>query len=112
MIIRYADGTTVEAILVSRNGNTMRVVMRGSDDVAEFTGWNGTWVAEDCEPVTIEFEWQRQALSQPVTEDDCVCPRELASRLIHLLFSGRNDEERGMHPHAGHLPEQRAQRIV
>ena len=87
MIIRYADGTAIEAVLLARDGNSIRVAPRGGDDVAEFREHNGTWVGEDCEPVSIEFEWQRRPAPPQVTEEDCICPRELASRLIHLLYN-------------------------
>ena len=87
MIIRYTDGTAVEAVLLARDGNSIRVAPRGGDDVVEFQDHNGTWVGEDCEPVSIEFEWQRHRAAPEVADEDCICPSELASRLIHLLYN-------------------------
>ncbi len=91
MTIQYRDGKTIEAALVARTENTLRVAAPGGDDLLEFTNINGTWVSEDCEPVRIEFAWQRPAVKADVTEADCICPEELASRLIHLLLSGEED---------------------
>ncbi|HUP04700.1 MAG TPA: hypothetical protein VMU19_11970 [Bryobacteraceae bacterium] len=88
MTIRYTDGRTQEAVLLSRTDTTIRVAAKGTDDVQVFTEINGTWVSEDCEPVRIEFEWQRQASLESIDEADCICSSELANRLLYLLFSG------------------------
>jgi hypothetical protein len=92
MTIRYANGRTLEAVLLSRTDNTLRVAAKNTDDVQVFSDINGTWVSEDCEPVRIDFEWQRHSREETVAEADCICPKELASRLMYLLFSG-NDED-------------------
>jgi hypothetical protein len=92
MTIRYADGRFYEAVLLSRTDNTLRVAAKSTDDVQEFTDIDGTWVSEDCEPVRIDFEWQRHSSEGAVAEEDCVCPPELASRLLYLLFSGCDEE--------------------
>lgn len=93
MTIRYADGRTREAVLLSRTDNTLRVATKNTDDVELFTDINGTWVSEDCEAVRIDFEWERHSRDQIIAEADCICPAELASRLIHLLFSGADDAD-------------------
>jgi hypothetical protein len=72
----------------------MRVLLKGSEDVAEFTEVNGTWVSEDCEPVRVETAWQRHSPSETPSEADCVCSRELASRLLHLLLNADEESER------------------
>ena len=93
MTIRYADGRIHEAVLLSRTDDTLRVAVKNTDDVQVFNCINGTWVSEDCEPVRIDFEWQRRTREEAVAEADCICPAELASRLIYLLFSGNEDAE-------------------
>jgi hypothetical protein len=60
MIITHINGKTTEGILVSRSENNIRVVLKGSDDVAEFASVSGTWVSEDCEAVQVRYEWQRR----------------------------------------------------
>ena len=87
MTITYANGQTVEAALVARIENRIRVAFQGGDDVVEFTDVNGTWVSEECEPVQIEFHWSRRTRPVNYTEDDFVCSHDLASKLIHLLLN-------------------------
>jgi len=93
MTIRYADGTSQEGILLARNENRMRVALKDGTDVAEFTEVNGVWISETCDPVEIEFAWQRKSKQAAVTEADCICSKELAAKLIHLLFSGEPAED-------------------
>lgn len=92
MTIKYSDGKTVEAVLLARSENTMRVAIEGADDVMEFTNIGGAWVSEDCEPVSIVFAWQRPDRKKPISVTDCICSRELADRLIHSLFAEKRDD--------------------
>jgi hypothetical protein len=71
----------------------MRVAVRGGDDPVELTDISGVWISEDCEPVQVQFAWQRKTQAQIVEEAECICSRELASRLIHLLWNGTNEPE-------------------
>jgi len=91
MTITYSNGKTVEAVLLSRMGDTMRLAVQGGDDVMEFTEIHGTWVSSECEPVSIEFAWQRLDRKPRISEDDCCCSREVAARLIHSLFAGSSE---------------------
>ena len=61
-----------------------------------FTRIHGTWISEEIEPVTIEFNWQRRAASHVPTVDDCICPKELAANLIHALLGGGERVEAGV----------------
>ena len=92
MVIRYANGKSQEGILLARNENRMRVALKDGEDVAEFTEINGVWISEDCEPVQVEFAWQKKSKQAAVTEADCICSHELAARLIRLLLSGDSTE--------------------
>ena len=91
MTLTYADGNRTEAILLARSENKIRVAIPGSDDPVELTDVRGTWVSEDCEPVRVEFAWQKKTSAALLSEADCVCPKDLAARLIHLLWNA--DEE-------------------
>jgi hypothetical protein len=71
----------------------MRVAVRGGDDPVELTDISGVWISEDCEPVQVQFAWQRKTQAQIVEEAECICSHELASRLIHLLWNGTNEPE-------------------
>jgi hypothetical protein len=90
MIIRYGNGYTVEAVLLSRADDTMRVAVRGGSDVLELRNINGRWVSEDCEPVDVEFAWLQLQDQPSVSVNDCICSPELAAKLLHLLFSGED----------------------
>jgi hypothetical protein len=68
----------------------MRVALEGYDEATEFYAINGVWLSEDCEPVEVEFAWERPSEPPAVAEPDCICPPEVAARLIRLLFSGEN----------------------
>jgi hypothetical protein len=92
MIIRYSNGKTLEGVTLSLTDNMMRVALSGHDDVMELYQVNGMWISEDCEAVQIERPGAGQAL--PASESDCVCPADLADRLIQLLLSGAGDERR------------------
>lgn len=70
----------------------MRVVLRGSEDVQEFTQVNGVWISDDCEPVHVSFAWERLTAEAPL-DDDCVCSPELAARLLRMLFSGSEEHQ-------------------
>ena len=93
--ITYLDGTVLEAIVLSHEENEIRAIAAGCDDVLAFTRIHGTWISEEIEPVTIEFAWQRRGASPVASEDDCVCPKKLAARLIQSLFRGCEPNEAG-----------------
>jgi len=91
MTIRYSNGYQIEGALLRREAHSMRIALKGSEDVLHLNDINGTWVSEDCEPVHVDFEWMKNEALPTVTLDDCICSKELAAHLLHLLFSGNND---------------------
>lgn len=93
MTIRYNNGYQIEGILLSRTETSMRVALQGSDDVLHLNQINGTWVSDECEPVQVDFAWAKQDGMAVVTLDDCLCSKDLAAKLLHLLFSGDQDAE-------------------
>jgi len=96
--IIYANGTVTEALLLSRKGDTLRASVPGEDDIRELTRTEGGWITEEREPVTIEFEWQRNLAAEVPNETDCICSKELADRLkAKLLGVPAEDEELGPH---------------
>ena len=95
MTITYPDGTVLQAIVLSHEEHAIRAAAAGCDDVLAFTRIHGTWISEEIEPVTIEFDWQRRRTSPAISEDDCVCSKELATRLIESLFRGCEPKEAG-----------------
>ena len=93
MTITYPNGTALKAIVLSHDEHAIRAIAAGRDDALAFTRIHGTWISEEIEPVTIEFEWQRRGASHTCSADDCVCPKELAACLIATLLGGCQREE-------------------
>lgn len=93
MTITYSNGTVLKAIVLSHEDHTIRAIAPSCEDVLAFTCIHGTWISEEIEPVTIVFEWQRRGAIPAFSEDDCVCPKELATRLIQMLFGGGEPDE-------------------
>ena len=91
MTIKYANGTMIQAVVVQRDDQRLRVAANGSDDVAEFTCADGTWLSEDRQPVQIEFQWQKRGSKPKFSEKRFICSRKLASRLIRSLVTGSNE---------------------
>jgi hypothetical protein len=93
MTITYQDGRTVEGIILSKDDGTMRIAVNGGGDVVEFVNLFGTWISEDSQLVQIQSSWDRIVRKEMVSEADCICPKEIAARLIHLLLSGSDEDE-------------------
>ena len=93
MILTYANGSRTEAFLLAQSEGKIRVAIPGGDDPVEFTNVSGTWVSEDCEPVRVEFAWERKSRAEVLSDADCVCSHELAARLLHLLWAGSDEQE-------------------
>jgi hypothetical protein len=92
MTIGYRNGKTIEGVTLARTANTMRVALKGCEDAAESINVHGTWISEDCEPVTIEYGPRRKAPAT-LSEADCICPRALAAVLIDLLLTDSAEDE-------------------
>jgi hypothetical protein len=87
MTITYRGGNALRAIQLSRVENTLRVAVPGEEDARVFRCIEGTWLSEDCEVVEIEFEWQRKKPRPILTEEDFICPKELAQALMEPFQS-------------------------
>jgi hypothetical protein len=103
--ITYLNGTTLKAIPLAYDQNVIRAVAPGGDDVLVFTRIHDTWISEETEPVTIEFEWQRGMATGVPSEDECICPKELAAHLIQALISGEEAYEAGANSLYAFSPE-------
>ena len=57
MTIRYNNGHTLEAVLLSRTATTMRIALQGTEDVLELQNINGAWITDECEPVNVDYAW-------------------------------------------------------
>jgi hypothetical protein len=92
MTITFRDGTSVHAILLCRDEDSLRAVVPGEEDTLIFRFVNGTWISECSEPVTIEVECQRNTYDSAVTEADCICSKPVAAELMKGLYSPEYDE--------------------
>ena len=92
--ITYLDGTVLKAIPLTYDQHEIRAVAPGTEDVLVFSRVHGTWISEEIEPVTIEFEWQRRVATPVPDENDCICPKELSAS-VQALFSGDKPREAG-----------------
>jgi hypothetical protein len=54
MILRYPDGKRVEALLLVREGDRMRVMVHGRNDTLELKLFRDRWVDDDEQKVSIE----------------------------------------------------------
>ena len=86
----------MEGVTLARTANTMRVAIKGGDDAVEFIKVHGTWISEDCEPVTMEYG-SRPNAPTTLSEADCICSRTLAAVLIDLLLTNSAEDEWAAH---------------
>ena len=94
MTITYPNGTVVTAIVLSREEEEIRAIAPGCDDVLSFTRIRGAWVSDELEPVTIQFESQKAAgAPAEYSDDDYICPKELAASLIQALLGACEKDE-------------------
>ena len=85
MTITYPNGRVLNAIVRSHEEHEIRAAAAGCDDVLVFTRVQGAWISQELEPVTCKFAWQRPEVAKEYSEDDFICPKELADRLLLLL---------------------------
>ena len=55
MLIKYANGSALEAVLISLKGSQLRAATKDGDDLLEFNLVGGIWISENCEPVTFDL---------------------------------------------------------
>jgi hypothetical protein len=65
----------------------------GESDVRTFRRIHEVWISEECEPVAVEFAWQRHGAVNVLDEVDCICPKKRASRLISMLLAGEGADD-------------------
>ena len=96
MTITYPNGTVLPAVVLSRDEEEIRAIAPDCDDVLVFTRIRGMWVSEELEPVTIEFGCQTAAAAPAeYSDDDYICPKELAASLIQSLLGACERDEAG-----------------
>jgi hypothetical protein len=59
MVIRYSDGSYVEAVLHRLEGAILRAAVAGIDDAVEYTLMQNRWISETGLVVTFEFPMEK-----------------------------------------------------
>ena len=93
MTITYSDGTILEAIVFAHEEESLRVAVAGEGDVRILRRIDGVWTSEDSQPVTVQFAWERPSPAAVPDETDCICPQDLAARLIAMLNEGTGEDD-------------------
>jgi hypothetical protein len=92
MTLRFQSGLVKNALLLARGEDVIRVALEHQEDAIEISRLNGVWVTQECEPVELGYTEQRREASTP-DDSDYICPPEVAAELLHLLFSGDDEQE-------------------
>ena len=90
--ITYPNGTTVQAIVLFHGEQRIRAMAPGGQDVLSFRLLQGVSFSDDLEPVTLAFEWQRGSVPSIPALAECICPKELAAKLVHMLHADDETE--------------------
>lgn len=56
MIIGY-HGSTKDARILARSGDSMRIAMENCDDAIQLNRIDGNWFSEEAKPISFEFLW-------------------------------------------------------
>jgi hypothetical protein len=81
MMITFANGTKVQAVVLARTDQSMRLALRGYRDCVEFTaGPDRTWISESGEIARIGGDHSRTAATE--TLDEFLCPQDLVAQLM------------------------------
>jgi len=98
MTITYANGSTVDALLLSSQGDVVRAAVAGHDDVRIFKQVDGVWQAEDGQAVQLIYAWQKPTRAPVPEESHFICSKELGRQLISSLMNGSEINEGGPAP--------------
>jgi len=90
--IAYANGSTVDALLLSSQGDVVRAAIAGHDDVRIFKRVDGTWRAEDGQPVQLIYASQKDIPAPLPEESHFIFSKELGRELISSLMNGNGAE--------------------
>jgi hypothetical protein len=85
---RSAVGASRLPLAQTSNHATTKV-----EDAVEFPNIQGNWVSLDRKPIQTDFARQLRDQTLTVSEADCICSHELATRLIYSLFINTSDDD-------------------
>ena len=110
--IAYANGSTVDAVLLSSEGDVVRAAVAGHDDVRIFQQVDGIWRAEDGQQVQLLYAWQKETSAPVHEESHFICSKELGRQLISSLMNGSETNQGGTAPFYVFSGEKRRLRIT
>jgi hypothetical protein len=112
MTITYADGTAVEALLLSLEGPVLRLAIAGNDDVRVFRCIDGAWRAGNGQQVQLKCSWQDDRPALVPEESHFICSGDVARQLIGNLMNGSEIEDGGADPFYVFSAEKRRVRVT
>jgi hypothetical protein len=112
MTITYADGTVVEALLLSFEEPVLRLAVAGDDDVRVFRCIDTVWRAEDGEKVQVTPSWPAAGPVLVPEESHFICSEGVARQLIGNLMNGSEMQEGGANPFYVFSAEKRRVRVT
>ena len=93
MTVTYPNGTKVECLLLSAEGDNYRVAVAGDKDFRLFRQIDGVWRSEDGQPVKLTYGAPNGMAVGDANESHLTCSRELGKQLISLLMNGGPEEQ-------------------
>jgi hypothetical protein len=112
MTITYADGTVVEALLLSFKEPVLRLAVAGDDDVRVFTHVDTAWRTEDGQKVQVKPSWLADRPMPVPEESHFICSEGVARQLICNLMSGSETQGAGANPFYVFSTEKRRVRVT
>jgi hypothetical protein len=112
MTITYADGTVVEALLLSYKEPVLRLAVTGDDDVRVFKCIDAVWRAEDGEEVQVKPSWPADRPAPVPEESHFICSEGVARQLIGNLMNGSEMQDGGANPFYVFSAEKRRVRVT
>ncbi|MCX6627646.1 MAG: hypothetical protein NTW28_08465 [Candidatus Solibacter sp.] len=111
MTITYADGTAVEALLLSFEEGVLRLAIAGDDDVRVFSCIDGVCRAENGQQVQLKYS-QNDRTAPASEESHFICCRKVGRQLIGNLMNGSEVQDAGTDPFFVFSAEKRRVRVT
>jgi hypothetical protein len=112
MTITYADGTVVEALLLSFKEPILRLAVAGDDDVRVFRCLDNVWWAEDGQKVEVKPSWPADRPVPVPEESHFICSEGVARQLIGNLMNGSEMQDDGANTFYVFSAEKRRVRVT
>jgi len=93
MTVTYPNGTQVQCLFLSEEGDVFQVAVTGDNDLRVFRRVDGAWRTEDGQPVQLSYDKKVDAASQTPDESHFTFPSELGQQLISRLMNSPEEPE-------------------